>query len=365
MSFRNVIRFDAQAAKMKEFVQAASAAEQLCAAELEAQDWRKRLLQAEDSEQLSLDRLQRRGEQHPRWPANSTQQQSLLGTHASLQASDLVSNVKEVLWDLVHAKTVLGQLEERSPEEDFAASSEEVQCCRKEAAKHRADASELMEGRAAEDARLAQRELQISLDKESGTRRSKELARLLQESFNLENELAEQVALGQDAMEVVHRKEEAQKAAQECNRFRTMAQRRKEAVTQTQEEVDQVERSGLEEQAALEQRLEQMREEVSEMAAKTTELGDQQRKAHVTHTKQIKAVKEGGSALRDALSEVGQEKEDLEVELERLRSIVESSSLSRERKKLVTSTWQGLHARFVPLEGDVSPFCVKLALRIM
>ncbi|CAK9107121.1 unnamed protein product [Durusdinium trenchii] len=103
-----------------------------------------------------------------------------------------------------------------------------------------------MEGRAAEDARLAQRELQISLDKD----RAKELARLLQESFNLENELAEQVALGQDAMEVVHRKvqdflpsqqkmqEEAQKAAQECNRFRTMAQRRKEAVTQTQEEAD-------------------------------------------------------------------------------------------------------------------------------
>eukprot|EP00434_Breviolum_minutum_P026237 symbB.v1.2.023194.t1/scaffold2107.1/size91221/3 len=314
--------------------EAGALAEQLCSAELQAQDWRRRCFQAEA--QLRLERLKRRGEQHPRWPANAMQQQTLMGKHAALQASDIVGSTKQVLWDLVHAKTSLGQLEE-----DLEQSSQEVQKCQKEAAQKREDAITLTEGQAAEDAAFAQKELDMNLAKD----RAGELARLLQESFTLENELAEKVALGQDAMEVVHRKvqaflpaqqkvqEEAQKALQEADRFRVLAQRRREAVTKTEEEVDQVEKSGQEENAALQLRLEQTRDELSEMVAKTADLGDQARKAQVNHSKQIKAVKDGGSALRDALSEVGQDKEDLQFELQRLRDIVESASLAHDDRQ--------------------------------
>lgn len=314
--------------------EASAVAEQLCSAELQAQDWRRRCFQAEA--QLRLERLKRRGEQHPRWPVNAMQQQTLLGKHASLQASDIVGSTKEVLWDLVHAKTCLGQLEE-----ELEQSSQEVQKLQKEAVQKREDASNLTEGRAAEDAAFAQRELEMNMAKD----RARELARLLQESFAMENELAEKVALGQDAMELVHRQvqaflpgqqkvqEEAQKALQEADRFRVLAQRRREAVTKTEEEVDQVEKSGQEENEALQLRLEQTRDELSEMVAKTAEFGDQARKAQANHSKQIKAVKEGGSALRDALSEVGQEKEDLQFELQRLRDIVESASLAHEDRQ--------------------------------
>ncbi|CAJ1357467.1 unnamed protein product [Effrenium voratum] len=293
-------------------------AEQLCEAELEAQNWRLRCFQAEA--QLRLQRLKRRGEQHARWPKTATERQQLLGTRASQQGLD-VQSIKQALGGLVQAKATLGCLEEQLQQ-----TSEEVErCCKETLQQH-----DLASMQASEDASFAQRELELTQGKE----RVQEMAKQLQQSFVLENELAEQVALGQDELELVQRQlqaflptqqqmeREAVQAQQEADRFRQMALRRREAVGKVEEEVDSLEKGALEEQAALQQRLEQMRAELTETQANTTELGEQTRKAHLSHSRQIKAVKDGGSALRDALSEVGQGKEDLQADLERLREIV-------------------------------------------
>ncbi|CAE7732682.1 PSR1 [Symbiodinium sp. CCMP2592] len=72
----------------------------------------------------------------------------------------------------------------------------------------------------------------------------------------------------------------------------------------------------------------------------------QARKAQSSHNRQMKAVKTDGSALRDALADVGQEKEDMEVELSRLRDTVGSAAAEdrgrRERLAEAEATRQAL-----------------------
>eukprot|EP00439_Symbiodinium_sp_Y106_P059453 s2715_g8.t1 len=92
------------------------------------------------------------------------------------------------------------------------------------------------------------------------------------------------VALGQDQVERLQREiqaflpsqqqmqQEARQAQQESDKARSLAQRRREAVSKLEEEAQQVERSAEEEQATMSARLEQMRTDLNETVASTTEL---------------------------------------------------------------------------------------------
>lgn len=302
-------------------------AEQLCATELEAQSWRLRCFQAEA--QLRLQRLQRRGEQHPRWPQDAAAQQQLQNSYAALKALDFTSIVQETLRDVVLTRTSVGHLQDLLEQ-----TSREVAELEEDAATKRARAISLSEGAASEDATFENRERELEEHKE----KAREISEKLRQRFVLENDLAEQVALGQDQVERLQREiqaflpsqqqmqQEARQAQQESDKARSLAQRRREAVSKLEEEAQQVERSAEEEQATMSARLEQMRTDLNETVASTTELGEQARKAQSNHNRQMKAVKTDGSALRDALADVGQEKEDMEVELSRLRDTVGSAA---------------------------------------
>ncbi|CAE7313565.1 PSR1 [Symbiodinium natans] len=213
-------------------------AEQLCATELEAQTWRLRCFQAEA--QLRLHRLHRRGEQHPRWPQNAAEQQQLLNSHASLKALDFTAIVQETLRDLVLSRTAAGHLQDLLEQ-----TSHEVAELEEEAATKRARATSLSDGASAEDSAFAARERELEEEKET----ARSLAEKLRARSVLENDLAEQVALGQDQVERLQRQiqaflpsqqqmqQEARQAQQESDKARSLAQRRREAVAKLEEEV--------------------------------------------------------------------------------------------------------------------------------
>ncbi|CAE7732663.1 rpfC [Symbiodinium sp. CCMP2592] len=157
-------------------------AEQLCATELEAQSWRLRCFQAEA--QLRLQRLQRRGEQHPRWPQDVAAQQQLQNSYAALKALDFTSIVQETLRDVVLTRTSVGHLQDLLEQ-----TSREVAELEEDAATKRARAISLSEGAASEDATFETRERELEEHKE----KAREMAEKLRQRFVLENDLAEQI----------------------------------------------------------------------------------------------------------------------------------------------------------------------------
>eukprot|EP00439_Symbiodinium_sp_Y106_P063871 s2715_g9.t4 len=157
-------------------------AEQLCATELEAQSWRLRCFQAEA--QLRLQRLQRRGEQHPRWPQDAAAQQQLQNSYAALKALDFTSIVQETLRDVVLTRTSVGHLQDLLEQ-----TSREVAELEEDAATKRARAISLSEGAASEDATFENRERELEEHKE----KAREISEKLRQRFVLENDLAEQV----------------------------------------------------------------------------------------------------------------------------------------------------------------------------
>mmetsp|Transcript_83215 Transcript_83215/g.147016 ORF Transcript_83215/g.147016 Transcript_83215/m.147016 type:complete len:1458 (-) Transcript_83215:32-4405(-) len=322
--------------------------EQLCHAELESQSWRLRCFQAEA--QLRLLRLKRRGEHHARWPQGRIAREQLLETRASLEAANPSSGSREALQSLVTARSAVGQLQDQ-----LQHCSNELSRLREETVEQHDLATRLTEGQAAEDASFLERELQLAREKEE----VKLFAEQLRQKFARENELAERLALDQDACELLRTEledgqpalqqlqEEAKQARTESDRARSAAQRRREAVGKLEEEVEQADRNAEEEHQALQRRLEDCHTELKDVIDNTVEIGEQTRKAHILHGRQLKAVKEGGTALRGAIQNFGQESEDIRAELERLRFVVSSAAAAdaerREREQIAQESLEALN----------------------
>lgn len=306
--------------------------EAVCRAEGELSGWRLRCFRAEAEQRLL--RQRQRGERHGRWPGSA---EALAGLRVALEglraeAEELTAAARRPLAELAAlraeaagAEAALRQREaesaawgreeaaaaqllaaaERRPREEQEAFGEREAQLRAERAAARRLAEELRAGREGL-AELAARRGEAAAAARAARRESERLEMALEDERPLLGRLAAKCAA----------------AGCEAERARLAVCRRSQAAGELEEELREASQAAEEEQLRLQQHLEECRAELSGMRAGAAEMGEQLRRARFGHGQQLQAVRQGGVALRGALSESGVEREELEEELATARAAV-------------------------------------------
>eukprot|EP00929_Paragymnodinium_shiwhaense_P007277 TRINITY_DN111204_c0_g1_i1.p1 TRINITY_DN111204_c0_g1~~TRINITY_DN111204_c0_g1_i1.p1 ORF type:complete len:1503 (+),score=426.34 TRINITY_DN111204_c0_g1_i1:90-4598(+) len=361
---------------------ASETATQLCNLESEVHSWQLKCFQAEA--QLRLVKQRSRGETHEQWPRDAAAFERLYDAVAQLQsqASAVEASAVRPLRDLLAARGVCARLEKelRFEKDELChlgrTKDEEEQIVRdlansesSLAAQHQQRLAELERRRDDVDSRCAVvkqlrselRNHRPELERISGLKEqylqeaaaAREVAKRLE--LAIEDERPRLEALAEDCGNVVA----------EANRARAAAHRRSETVAALEEEISERIQQGEDETTAEEAELAACQERLRELVDASSELEEQSRKARNSHQQSLRAVRQGGAALRSALGDSEFEHQGIADAVRQAQSTVEGlksgHDLRRARERALAavaeelgSEEQAAAVQFQELDGERS-----------
>jgi len=313
--------------------------QEVCAIEAEARSWQLRCYQAEA--ELRLLKQRRRGEAHPRWPAD---EEALARLHTALtdleaESQGLEAAIRRPVRELASLKMTAARLEDH-----ISRMADEIDCSEKSQAEAEetvklsevmwADESENLKTREAlhvaecKSARDAVEALEASRHELNTTREAIESLTLQREELHVEKASTrlEVERLGMeiedDVPNLLQLAESCRLASSSASRSSDISQRKGEAYQLAEREAQELADLAEECQLSEQRQLDDCRSELQEAGESSLDITEKMRRARYSHGQQLQAVRRDGAALREGLADSEAEHGERADELSEMRVVL-------------------------------------------